>query len=379
MYPLHTYFDMMTDERRMEGYESAMRRLIRPGDIVLDLGAGTGVLSFIALAAGAAHVYALERSPVIEVARKLAQANKLADRITFIQGDARSVTPPKQVDCLVGDVRGAVSLFEENVDVFESVRARWLRPGGTIIPIQDELYVAPVASAAAHERVRCWSALKRPEASYEAATVFAANEWTRTLLAKEDVVAPAQALGAIEYTGMTARRFDLKTEFIAERDGTLTGLGVWFKGTYAEGIVQDTSPYSPPSVYGQGYLPITTVRPIKKGQPIEVTVSVHRHPPNPIWTWNLRSSSAGDSWRENHSSLLGSWFGLTASPLLQDQHRPALSEDGEITRLLINAVDGKNSVNALATLLSSTFPHRFPSPDQAQHHVMRILRLNTLP
>ena len=81
MYFIQSYLDMTRDRRRFEAFRAALQATIKPGDVVLDVGAGTGVLSFLALEAGAGHVYAVEQLPVIDVTRQVAQDNGLADRM----------------------------------------------------------------------------------------------------------------------------------------------------------------------------------------------------------------------------------------------------------------------------------------------------------
>ena len=61
------HYDMLADGVRMTAYAEAIRRTVRPGDRVLDLGAGLGILGFMALKAGAAHVYAVEKSDSIDL------------------------------------------------------------------------------------------------------------------------------------------------------------------------------------------------------------------------------------------------------------------------------------------------------------------------
>jgi len=387
MYQLHDYLRMIRDEARMATFEAALRKVIRPGDVVLDIGAGTGVLSFIALDAGAARAYALERSPVIEVGRKIADANGLAGRVTFIQGDARLAVPVEKVDCLVGDVRGTLPLLEDNIDVFETVRDRWLRPGGATIPLEDQMFVAPVSARVPHERVVGWSQ-PRPEASYHAARHFAANAFARTSLAKDELLAGEQPFGSIRYGDETPRKLGKSMRFVIEKDASLTGLGAWFRGTLAAGITIDTSPSSPPTIYAQCFFPLSEARPVRAGDQIAVEIGVYRTGAEPIWTWRVESvdppspspsSSPPTTWRERHSTLDGTPLGLNALSLLDGSRLPALSDEGRVARVVLAAIDGKTSARDVAARVASDLPDRFASVDDALPVVLKLLGRYTLP
>ncbi len=68
--------------------------LDRMGDLVADLGAGSGVLAIAAAKLGATRVAAIEMDPdAIENAQANVESNRVADRVRVIPGDARALLP----------------------------------------------------------------------------------------------------------------------------------------------------------------------------------------------------------------------------------------------------------------------------------------------
>src|SRR5271170_7083584 len=92
---------MLMDRIRCDAYQDAIRRTVKPGNVVVDLGAGTGLLSFFALQAGARHVFAIEKSGIAEVAAELVEANGFRDRITLIRENSKRVRLPERCNVLI--------------------------------------------------------------------------------------------------------------------------------------------------------------------------------------------------------------------------------------------------------------------------------------
>src|SRR5436190_22785077 len=104
MYSLHGYGKMISDGVRMSAYARALEETVRPESTVLDIGAGTGVMSLLACKFGARKVIAIEPSVAIYIASELAAANGFADRIEFIRDVSTNVTLSERVDVIVSDL-----------------------------------------------------------------------------------------------------------------------------------------------------------------------------------------------------------------------------------------------------------------------------------
>ena len=105
MYSLAGYGHMIGDRVRLDAYERALRKAVRPGSVVLEIGTGPGIFAVLACQLGARRVYAIEPDPIIQVGREIAAANGCADRIEFIEDMSTRVTLPAQANVIVSDLR----------------------------------------------------------------------------------------------------------------------------------------------------------------------------------------------------------------------------------------------------------------------------------
>src|SRR5688572_6272119 len=139
MYDVRSYGSMIADTVRMKAYAEALRRAVRPGDIVVDIGTGTGIFALLACQYGAARVYAIEPNQNIHVAKILAKENGFSDRIEFIQEISTKVSFIDKADVIISDLRGLLPLFEKHIPALVDARKRILKDGGVLIPKRDTL------------------------------------------------------------------------------------------------------------------------------------------------------------------------------------------------------------------------------------------------
>ncbi|MFN3215811.1 MAG: methyltransferase domain-containing protein [Acidimicrobiales bacterium] len=253
--------EMLSDRIRVEAYHRAIHRKVSPGDVVLDLGTGTGLLAFMAAKAGAAKVYAVEHSDFIEVAREIAHHNQITN-VEFIQVNSRELTLPEPVDVVLHEQMGD-ELFNENlVDNLLDARDRLLAPGGRMLPARFALFVEPVSFHPAMRVRRFWN-IELPDgidlAPLEHSPVAARFDtgrseqfWARPGSVASAVSAPAPIvefdlatlddIGAIPIDHVVERR--------SPDDTIVDGACVWFEARFDDDTVLSTSPLGPPTSWG---------------------------------------------------------------------------------------------------------------------------------
>jgi protein arginine N-methyltransferase 1 len=132
--PLHYHFNMLNDVARTGAFEEAIARSVRPGARVLELGGGTGVLSFFA-ARRAGHVWCVERNPdVARETRRLLALNACADTVEVVEADAFDYVPPEPVDVVVCEMLHVTLLVEKQLPVIAAFKDHYLAAFGPPLP-----------------------------------------------------------------------------------------------------------------------------------------------------------------------------------------------------------------------------------------------------
>jgi protein arginine N-methyltransferase 1 len=132
--PLHYHFNMLNDVARTGAFEEAIARTVRPGARVVELGGGTGVLSFFA-AREAGRVWCVERNPdVARETRRLVALNACADVVEVVEADALDYVPPEPVDVVVCEMLHVTLLVEKQLPVIAAFKEHYLDAFGPPLP-----------------------------------------------------------------------------------------------------------------------------------------------------------------------------------------------------------------------------------------------------
>lgn len=133
--PIQYHFNMLSDGARMDGFHRAIQLAVRPGMKVLDLGGGTGVLSWFAASQGAERVWCVEKLPEMAAAARAAlDANEGGERVTVVNADADEFLPPEPVDVVLCEMLHTGLLREKQLQVIGSFKRRYLERFGGALP-----------------------------------------------------------------------------------------------------------------------------------------------------------------------------------------------------------------------------------------------------
>ncbi|NCF29131.1 MAG: methyltransferase domain-containing protein [Gammaproteobacteria bacterium] len=373
MYDLIGYGSMIADSVRTEAYARALRDAVNPDSAVLDIGTGTGLLALLACRYGARRVYAVEPSDAIALAREIARANGYAERITFIQGMSERVTLPEPVDIIVSDIRGVLPLCQRSVQSVLDARRRLLAPGGILIPGRDLLMVALIDAPNLYEKHALpWDAPIHG-LDMTAARRFVNNTWHNGRATPEQLLVAPKRWGELDYATFESPDVRGDVSWTAERTGIAHGLSVWFDSKLAPGAAFSNAPDHPRLIYGSGFFPLSEPVAVNEGDRINVSLRADLVGEDYTWSWNtkIRASECSEEVRADFKQ--SSFY---SSPMLQAElhkraanHRPTLTEDGEIALQILQLMHEKCTLEHIARQICARFPARFPDWPAALGHV----------
>ncbi|XP_034416450.1 protein arginine N-methyltransferase 6 [Cyclopterus lumpus] len=262
--------EMIADHVRTNTYRMAILRnseSIR-GKVVLDVGAGTGVLSIFCVQAGARKVYAVEACSIAEQAVKIVRQNNMEDRIEVIRGTVETADLPEMVEVIVSEWMGYALLHESMLNSVLYARDKWLKPGGIILPSKAELYVSPISDPVVEDRLHFWYTAKDQYGvdmscmSDFARRCIMNTDITVNSVTVEDVLSHPARFAELDLHTVTVEVLRaVKGEFRCESFGSaaVNAFCVHFTVTFPcpdkpQGLVLSTSPFKPETHWKQAVL-----------------------------------------------------------------------------------------------------------------------------
>ena len=287
---------LIEDAVRTNAFAEAIRRVVRAGDVVLDLGSGSGVLAILACRAGARKVFAVERGHIADVAAMLVADNGCADRVEVLHARSQEVELPERANVLITETLGNLGFDEQIVPSVLDARQRLLTVDARLIPSRVSLFAAPVDAARAHEREVAFWSTPRYGIDFSLVRTFAANQLR--IIDIDDVLAPAAQLVQIDLATAQSPSVSGSARFSIARDAVMHGFAGWFDATLAEDIrVSNEPPLRTPN-WRQALLPLDDGVAVARGD--EITLQVES---SDGVNWRWRGSISGKAF--DQTTLFG--------------------------------------------------------------------------
>jgi precorrin-6B methylase 2 len=249
---------MLHDDRRTGAYLAALAQAVRPGDVVLDLGTGSGVLAIAAARAGARRVYAVEASDIAEVAERVFAANGVTDTVTLVPGWSRELELPEPADMLVAELIGNEPFEEEILETTLDARHRLLKPGARLIPHTLTLLARPLRlpEGDARQRTIGRAAVERWRRLYGMEfqpLLDAAGPGPVNMPAEAEVVAnwppvgPAIPLADLDLMTFEEASVQVRADLVVDAPGLVNAVAVTFRAGLYGRIEHTLDPWTWPT------------------------------------------------------------------------------------------------------------------------------------
>ena len=372
MYSVSAYGKMIADDIRTAAYVEALRATVRPGCTVIDIGAGTGILAFIACELGARKVYAIEPDDAIGLARDIARDNNVADRICFIQGLSTKIALPERADVIVSDLRGVLPLFQQHLPSIIDARARLLAPGGALIPKQDRVWAAVIDAPQSYGRlVKPWK-VQGFSFKMDRARELETNTWGKLRGTPDKFLTEPQCWTSIDYETITSANIANTLAWKVTQAGLAHGFVVWFDSVLTDGCGFSNKPGLPELIYGSAFFPWSRPVQVELDDAVSIRLRADLIGTDYVWTWETEvvgASTGTMTARFRQSTFSGIPLSLQSLQKRANHYVPVLNDNGRIDLHILNLMNSGMCVEEIARTVRQEFPGVLLSDREARVRV----------
>lgn len=372
-YKVNDYAAMIGDRVRVEAFLESMRRTIKPGAVVAELGTGIGFFAVMACRMGARRIYAIEPNEAIQVAREFAAANGCADRIEFIQNVSTKIELPEMVDVIVSDMRGTLPWYGHHIPAIVDARKRLLAAGGIMICQQDMMKVAVVDAPEMYCAHTGLPETDQYQMDWQPVYRVVTNLRGKTRVRPEQIILPAQTGAVLDYAEVVNTNFSTELQWIAERSGTAHGLLLWFDATLAGGVTFSNAPTEPELVYGNTFFPLSQPTALNAGDSVTVSLQANLISDDYVWRWTTIISHQGQvkaSFKQ--STFFGDSLSLQQLRKKADSYVPRLNEDGLLAQQILSLMNNGQTQGEIAEQLAAQYSRRFKNRQEALTYIAEL-------
>jgi len=357
---LHYHASLLADANRVDRLREAVHAVVRPGDVVVDLGTGTGLLAYFACQAGAARVFAIEEGPVVDLAREIARVNDFDDRIEFFEDRSYRVELPERADVLVSETLWNFGVGEGMVGFLADARRRFLKPGARSIPVSVELHVAAVQNHRVYQHLAD-RPRNRHGIDFSPIRRHQVNNVQMPHLHSDDFLAPPAQLLSTTLDESAASDFDAQVGVTVTRGGVMHGICGWFRCWLTDEIALDNEPPAVTSSWAHAFFPAQ--KPIAVAPGDEIAMRIESSAEGSIWRWRIAARRDG-ALRASYDQTSTEGF-PSGRPVRGEGARPKTSVKGEVVAWVLDAMDGTRDVAEIESGVRERFGGRFTDAQDA--------------
>ncbi|KFW69346.1 Histone-arginine methyltransferase CARM1, partial [Pygoscelis adeliae] len=240
--------NMMQDFVRTATYHRAIlqNHIDFTDKVVLDVGCGSGILSFFAVQAGARKVYAVEASSMAKYAELLVRSNNLSDKITVLFGKIEEISLPESVDVVISEPMGYM-LFNERMLESYLHSKKWLKSNGMMFPTYSDIHLAPFSDEQLYmeqySRANFWYQECFYGVNLSSLRSAAVDEYFR-----QPIVVVKYTINFMEVAEEDLHRVEIPFVFQMMQSGLIHGLAFWFDVAFVGSLITvwlSTAPTEP--------------------------------------------------------------------------------------------------------------------------------------
>jgi tetratricopeptide (TPR) repeat protein len=250
------HFSMLNDTGRNDIYDQALRKIISPDSIVLDIGSGSGLLAMMAARAGAKQVISCEMvAPIAVIAREIVEQNGFSDRISIIAKKSTNLEVgtdlTEKANVLVTETFDVGLLGEEALSSIRHAIANLLTPDAIILPARATVFMQLIESSQLVEEDLVTSASGFDVSRFNWFSTTPnylqkpVNQFSHVALSS------VQEVFRFDFYHAYSQSEEKIMEFSILADGKIQAFSFWFELWLDDELTINTSPYLPYTCWHQ--------------------------------------------------------------------------------------------------------------------------------
>lgn len=362
---LDEHREYLSDRVRVKAFRDALGATIGPRDVVLDLGAGTGILGMLACEAGAKHVYSIDEGSITELARAIYRANAMQERVTVLRGLSSRIELPERADVVVADQIGRFGFDAGVLEYFHDASRRLLKPGARAVPSRIDLWTALVERPVQMRNVKFWAG-KPAGLAFGPASEIAENTGYPVDFVPGDLLSEPHLGASLDTLAHGRGRISIAASHVVTRAGTLHGVGGWFSAQLSPRVTMTNSPLARRRIKRRNvFFPIASPAKVRAGDEVEIALAILPHEFVVSWSVTIRGSRGRAPVVFRHSTMKGMLISREDLARTDPDFVPSLTPWGDARQTVLELCDGKRQLRAIEAEVFRRHRALFPSPADA--------------